>query len=215
MRLIFLSLVIVVLTSCSHESNRSTVTISSATKGLIKNVAISAPLYITNSLDEKDIPSDALKIHQGHFLSVKNTKDQNVSILKKLEEDKFHLVNLSLEDIAILESQEIKLTDFKKLIFLNSTISDVTRDDLYANTNVLPYYIFEDAVFIGLSDHVVDKKLNTSRFLFNDYVFSILKIKKVTKDKTFKSYIIIHNLGSEINEIMDRLPPTFINSLAN
>jgi hypothetical protein len=87
-------------------------------------------------------------------------------------------------------------------------------DDLYKKTNVLPYYAMEEVVFIGLSDNQYIKPLNTNRFLINDNVYSVLKIKKQTREKKYKSYILIHHLGNEITDIMNRLPPTFIDSLA-
>lgn len=214
MKLIFL-LILIFLFSCSHESKRTTVTIATTNKGLVKNSAVSIPMYLSSNPEDKGPEDKMLRIHPGHFLSIENKKDENINIIKSLENANYSLVNLSLEDIAVAETQEINFTDFPKLIFLNSTITDINRDDLYSNKNVVPYFIFEDAVFIGLSDHNINKKLSTSRFLFNDYVYSILKVKKITKDKAFKSYIIVHHLGSEINEIMNRLPPSFINSLAN
>jgi hypothetical protein len=206
---------LIFIASCSHESKRKTVTISTTSLGTFTNEAISLPMLITNEIKTSLTEEKILKIHQGHFLGAKLSKEENIQILKDLENANFHLVNLSLSDIAIAEHQEIDLTQFKKLIFLNSTVTDINRGDLYSNINILPYYIFEDAVFIGLSDHVIDSSIPTNRFLFNDHVFSILKVKKVTSDRQFKSYIIIHHINDEINTIMDRLPPSFINSLAN
>ncbi len=210
-----LLILFIFLVSCSHESKRKTVTVSTTSLGILTNEAISIPMLITNDIKNTNTEEKILKIHQGHFLDASNKKEDNIKILTELENANFHLVNLSLSDIAIAEHQEIDFTQFKKLIFLNSTITDINRGDLYSNVNILPYYIFEDAVFIGLSDHKAAPAIPTNRFLFNDHVFSILKIKKVTSDRQFKSYIIIHHIGDEINTIMDRLPPSFINSLAN
>lgn len=203
------------IVSCSHEYKRSTVTITPTNLGIVKNPAISIPLYFTLDANDTNAPADSLKIHLGHFLKAHLTKDQNTSILKNLEDKNFHLINLSLEDIAIAEAQGIKFSAFKKLIFLNSSVTDLNKDDLYTDVNIVPYYNYEDAILIGLSDFEIDKKVLSSRFIFNDYVYSILRIKKLTKAKNYKSYIIIHHIGDKINEVMDRLPPTFINSLAN
>lgn len=203
------------LIGCAEQTKRSTVTISSSNLGLVKNQFLTNPLYITSEIEEKNIPENALKIHQGHFLSIKNTKAQNELILESLEKKLFHLVNLSLEDIAVAEQQEIKFQNYTKLIFLNSSVTDVSRDDLYGQSNVLPFYVFEGVVFIGLSDKQFAKNTNTDRFIINDYIFSVLKAKKLTLNGNYNSYIIIHHFGSEINDIMDRLPPTFSNSLAN
>jgi hypothetical protein len=215
MKILLKILIILSIASCSHEFKRSTVTITPTNLGIVKNPAISIPLYFTLDANDANAPTDSLKIHLGHFLKAHLTKDQNLEILKNLEEKNFHLINLSLEDIAIAETQNINFSNYKKLIFLNSSVSDLNKDDLYTDTNVVPYYAFEDAVLIGLSDYVVDKKVQSSRFIFNDYVYSILRIKKLTKAKNYKSYIIIHHIGDKINEVMERLPPTFINSLAN
>ncbi len=215
MKIIIGLLITTILFSCSHEHKRTTVTITPTNLGIVKNPAVSIPLYFTLDANDKEAPAESLKIHLGHFLKPNLSKDQNSAILKKLEESNFHLVNLSLEDIAIAENQGLKFSDYKKLIFLNSSVTDLTKDDLYSDSNVLPYYTYEDAVLLGLSDYEVDKKISSSRFIFNDYVYSILRIKKLTKAKNFKSYIIIHHIGNRINDVMDRLPPTFINSLAN
>ncbi len=215
MKLLISTLLIFLIASCSHEYKRSTVTITPTNLGIVKNPAISMPLYFTLDANDSNAPADSLKIHLGHFLKAHLNKDQNLEILKNLEDKNFHLINLSLEDIAIAESQSIKFSNFKKLVFLNSSVTDLNKDDLYIDTNIVPYYAFEDAVLIGLSDFEIDKKVQSSRFIFNDYVYSILRIKKLTKTKNYKSYIIIHHIGDKINEVMDRLPPTFINSLAN
>lgn len=204
-----------ILVSCSHEQGKNTVSITSGTKGVVKYPNMENSIYLTSDAADKDAPEKSIKIHQGHFLSSKNTKAQNENVLSLLEANNFHIINLTLEDIAIAEKQEIKFENYKKLIFLNSSISDLSKDDLYSRENVLPYYVFTNVVFIGLSDKVADKSIDTNRFLINDYVFSVLKVRKATREQNFKSYILIHNLGKGINDIMDRLPPTFINSLAN
>lgn len=208
--------ILLITFSCSHQQNRPTFNIASANKGLIKNSSLGFPLFISQNLIEKDVPKEALLVHQGHFLKKENTKAMNESILHQLEENNFHLINLTLDDLAISIEQSINLNEFRRLIFLNSTISDVSKDQLYGEGNVVPYYIYNDIIFIGLSDKTISKDLNVDNFLVNDYVFSILKIKKITKEKNTKSYILIHNLSStDMIEIMDRLPPTFINSLAD
>lgn len=210
-----IAIILLTFVACSHQAKKKSISISSPEKGFYKNANISIPVYITNKIENENKGEKILKVHQGHFLSLKNQKEQNVALLKALEEANFHLVNLSLEDIAIAEFQNIKFEDFKKLIFLNSTVIDTARDDLYGKSNVVPYFIFEDVVFIGLSDNEMSSTINKDRFLISDYVLSILKMKKVMKEKNFKSYILIHHLGSEINDIINRLPPTFSDSLAN
>lgn len=207
---------LIILASCSHQPNRATFNIASANKGLIKNSSLEFPLFISQNLIEKDLPKEALLVHRGHFLIKTNTKEANEAILHQLEDNNFHLINLSLDDLAIAIEQSIQFNQFKKLIFLNSTISEVSKDQLYNEENVVPYYIYNDIVFIGLTDKNISKDVNTDNWLVNDYVFSILKIKKITKEKNIKSYMLIHNLSiNEMTEIMERLPPTFINSLAD
>jgi hypothetical protein len=214
MKIFNIILLFLLLSSCSHQTKTGTISISTSSIGLVKNQYLSNPIYINSNLDDQKVPQDALRIHPGHFLSIKNTKIENEKILSMLEQLNFHLVNLSLEDIAVAETQEIKFEKYKKLIFINSTVLDTSMDDLYKKTNVLPYYAMEEVVFIGLSDNQYIKPLNTNRFLINDNVYSVLKIKKQTREKKYKSYILIHHLGNEITDIMNRLPPTFIDSLA-
>ena len=215
MKILLSLLLFFTFTSCSHHEPNGKISVSSNSKGLVKNINLEHPMFITNNINEENAPTEAIKIHQGHFLSINNSPAVNESILTTLENKNFHLVNLTLEDIAVAENQKINFENYKKLIFLNSTVTDTTRDDFYTKANVMPFYVLGDVVFMGLSDNTLDKKINNSRFLLNDYVFSILKIKRLTKNSHFKSYILIHNLQSNIDSIMARLSPDFVNSLAD
>ena len=98
---------------------------------------------------------------------------------------------------------------------------DLNLDALATAKNIVPFDVHDGMAFIGLSDSTLDKKLiqKKEKFIINDYVLSILKIKKAAQkanaSQPISSYIIIHTLGGEINEVMERLPPSFINSLAD
>lgn len=161
---------------------------------------ISGCSYISFGKQEKPI------IHTGHFLEHQFSKDRNEEILKTLENKNYSLINLTLDDLLIAQSQGIKFENFPKLIFLNSSIIDLEQDNLFQGANILPYYILNGICFIGLSDSTVNSKLRSERFIINDYVLSILKIKKETQNDNPNSFVLIHKPGKEFNTIPDRLP---------
>ena len=80
------------------------------------------------------------------------------------------------------------------------------------------FAIHDGVAFIGLSDQLIDQNLPREKYIIDDYVLSVLKVKKIALKKAeptpLRSFVIIHTLGSEINEVMERLPPNFINSKA-
>lgn len=201
--------------SCSSQPKRKTVTISASNIGVINLSHFDKKIVIYNEVSPKDIQADHLNIHQGHFLKLENNKADNELILKSLSENQFHLVNLSLEDIAIATLQKINFEDFPKLIFLNSSIVDLKTDQLYTSKNVVKYYQVGDVGFIGLSDNNINKKIDFSRFVIADPVLSILKIKKNFEKAEIKSFVLIHHFQDNIAPIMERLPPSFINSITN
>ncbi|MDD4973250.1 MAG: hypothetical protein PHY93_02815 [Bacteriovorax sp.] len=213
--------------SCSHQPTETGISIVTATSGLMKNRLAPFPVYLTNSPVnrtklEKKYSSDIFIIHTGHILKPDLSKAENEKSLEALSSLGINLVNLTLEDFVIAESQEINFENYNQA-FLNSSVIDLNRDDLATAKNIHSYEEHGGMAFIGLSDSKIDKKLlqekSKEKYIINDYVLSILKVKKVAlKNATptaIHSFIIVHTLGNEINEVMARLPPTFINSLAD
>lgn len=211
------------LFSCSHTPKNAPISIASATTGLMKNHLSPFPIYLTHSLEnktvlEKKYSTDLFIIHTGHILNPNFSKEENEKILESLNGLGINLVNLTLEDFSIAETQKINFENYKQL-FLNSSVIDLNLDSLATAKNVTSYVIKDGVAFIGLSDTEIGNKLPKEKFIIDDYVLAILKIKKMALKEnpniSIKSFIIVHNLGNEINNVMDRLPPSFINSLAD
>ncbi len=220
----FLQLILlVVMVSCSHTKPTSGISIATATTGLMKNHIAPFPVYLTETLEsrtelEKKYSSDLFIVHIGHILKPNLTKEQNEKTLSSLKDLGINLVNLTLEDFTIAEAQGINFENYPQT-FLNSTVVDLTQDGLVSGENIVSYNVHNGVAFIGLSDTQLDKKLPKEKFIISDYVLSILKVKKTAlktaTPTTINSFILIHHLGTGINEVMERLPPSFINSLAD
>lgn len=209
--------------SCSHRPISPSLSLTTATSGLIKGNSASFPIYLTDTLInrvelENKYSPDVFIIHSGHILKPDLSKAENEKTLETLPSKGINLVNLTLEDFAIAELQEIHFENYKQE-FLNSTVIDLNLDDLITNPNIYSYKQYNGVTFIGLSDHKISPNLTKRKYIVDDYVLSILKVKKkVLQSKNshpIQSFIIIHNIGSKIDEVMTRLPPSFINSLAN
>jgi hypothetical protein len=213
--------------SCSHQPSDTGISIVTATSGLMKNRQAPFPVYLTNApvnrTDlEKKYSSDVFIVHTGHILKPELSKAENEKNLEALSSLGINLVNLTLEDFVIAESQEINFENYKQA-FLNSSVIDLNLDALATAKNIHSYEEHGGMAFIGLSDSKIDKKLlqekSKEKYIINDYVLSILKVKKTAlknaAPSSNHSFIIIHTLGADINEVMARLPPSFINSLAD
>lgn len=216
-------LLLMLAVSCSHNKPTSAISITTATTGLVKNHIIPFPVYLTETLEsraelEKKYSSDLFIIHIGHILKPDFSKEQNEKTLASLKDYGINLINLTLEDFAIAEAQGINFEDYEQT-FLNSSVIDLTQDNLALGKNIVSYNVHEGIAFIGLSDDRLNKKLPNEKFIISDYVLSILKVKKTAlktaTPTTINSFVLIHNLGAGINEVMERLPPSFINSLAD
>lgn len=211
--------------SCSTQKNQvPNVLIPSVTSGLIKNNSIPFPLYFTDKFEkrvdlEKKYSNNLFIIHTGHILKAELPKEENEKNLQILSMGGFNLVNLTLEDFAIANGQGINFEKYDSLSFLNSSIVDLSIEGPVTSKNISSQFIFQGIAFIGLSDDKIHPSLINEKFIINDHVLSILKIKKnVLKENPqhdLKSFIIVHSLGSEINDVMLRLPPSFINLLAD
>jgi len=209
--------------SCSHLPDEGNISIIASSSGLTKNQFAPYPIYLTDTLVnkkdlEKKYSSDIFIIHTGHILKPGVSKIENEITLEKLDSLGIDLVNLTLEDFVIAENQRINFENYKQ-IFLNSSVVDLNLDDLASAKNILPFQVHGSIAFIGLSDSKLDERLPKEKFIISDYVLSILKVKKnalkSSAPKTINSFVIIHTIGKEINEVMLRLPPSFINSLAD
>ncbi|MBY0415054.1 MAG: hypothetical protein K2Q18_12865, partial [Bdellovibrionales bacterium] len=181
------------------------------------------PLYLINEVESKQeiaakVAPNVFVVHTGHILKPNFTKEQNEEILKSLSEKNIDLVNLTVEDFTIAANQEIALNKYPQK-FLSSSIIDINEDSFIAKTNITPYIIHEGVAFIGLSDKNLTLPMVMDKFLVSDYVLAVLRAKKLAflanPKMIVKSYVIVHTIGSDIGEVMERLPPNFINSLAN
>lgn len=220
---LFQVIILFVMVSCSHTKPNTGISIATASSGLMKNHIVPFPVYLTETLEpravlEKKYSADVFIVHTGHILKPNLTKEQNEKTLSSLKNYGINLVNLTLEDFAIAEAQGIDFENYDQT-FLNSSVIDITQDNLALGKNIESYDVHNGIAFIGLSDSKLDKKLPKEKYIISDYVLSILKVKKsalkTATPTTINSFILIHNLGSEINEVMERLPPSFINSLAD
>lgn len=225
---LFLLSSLVLFTSCSSNKKRNSVSISTASSGVLKNHDISFPLYLTDKVEKKsDVEaktnSSVFIVHTGHILSASATKAQNMSTLESLTGKGIDVVNLTIEDFIIADSQEISFDKYPQQ-FLNSSVVDLNEDNFIKKTNINPYIIHEGVALIGLSDKKIDKKLSMEKFLVSDYVLAVLRARKsALKDASvdanpatpLRSFVIVHTIGSDINDVMERLPPNFINSLAD
>ncbi len=210
-------------TSCSHTKKQETYAITTANLGIMKNHLAPFPVYLMDHFEsrtelEKKYSKDIFVIHTGHLLKANLSKSENEKTLNSLAERGINLINLTLEDFIIADRQGIKFEKYPQA-FLNSTIIDINQDSLVNNANIRPYFLIDDVAFIGLSDDKVSKSLSREKFIIDDYVLAILKVKKTASAATLrhpiKSFIVIHNIGEKIDEVMSRLPPSFLNSLAN
>lgn len=210
------------IASCSSTPKQESYSIASAQLGLMKSDIAPFPVYLMNKFEsrtelEKKYSKKIFTIHTGHILNPSNKKEKNEQILKALSERGINLVNLTLEDLAVANEQNLNLENYPQ-VFLNSSIVDLGTDDLAQGKNIHPYYVQDGVAFVGLSDRKYEKNLHTESYLISDYVLAILRAKKLSQKQehspAIKSFIIIHDIGKEIDEVMTRLPPNFINSLA-
>ncbi len=218
----------ILIVSCSSTPKRDPVSIVMASSGLVKNKSIPFPLYLTDKIEsrfeiEKKTNHDVFIVHTGHILSASATKVQNEAVLNSLIGKGLDVVNLTIEDFIIADSQGISFNKFPQQ-FLNSSVVDLNEDNFIKKNNINPFVIHNGVALIGLSDKKVDKKFPMEKFIVSDYTLAVLRAKKSALkeandmnnlDNPLNSFVIVHTLGADINEVMERLPSNFINSLAN
>lgn len=225
---IFVISTLLLLSACSSNQKKNTVSISTASSGVVKNHDLDFPLYLTNKIEPKEAvvaktSSDVFIVHTGHLLKANASKAQNEAVLESLKGKGIDVVNLSIEDFIIADQQEISFEKYPQK-FLNSSVVNLNEDNIIAKNNITPYVIHEGVALIGLSDKNIDKLLSMDKFLVSDYVLAVLRARKaalkdtsadVNPEKPLHSFVIVHTMGADINEVMERLPPNFINSLAD
>ena len=218
---------VLLLASCSSAPKRNSVSIATASTGLVKNNSIPFPLYLTDKIEsrfevEKKTAANVFIVHTGHVLVASATKSQNEATLNSLLGKGIDVVNLTIEDFIIADSQDISFEKYPQQ-FLNSSVVDLNEDNFIKKSNINPYIIHEGVALLGLSDKKMAKNLSMEKFLVSDYVLAVLRARKsALKDPAvdnqvnpLRSFVIVHTLGSDINEVMERLPSNFINSLAD
>ena len=220
--------VLFLVVSCSSNKKKTTVSISTASSGVVKNSSLDFPLFLTDKIESKEsviakTSSDVFIIHTGHLLKANASKAQNEAILESLNGKGIDAVNLSIEDFIIADQQEISFEKYPQK-FINSSVVNLNEDNIIAKSNITPYVIHDGVAMIGLSDKNIDKLLSMDKFLVSDYVLAVLRARKAAfkdtsaaadPEKPLHSFVIVHTMGSDINEVMERLPPNFINSLAD
>jgi hypothetical protein len=187
----------------------------------MKNDLATFPIYFTDHPENRSdlvskYGSRLFLIHTGHILKAELSKEENEKNLQALAGLGFNLINLTLEDFIVADTQQINLENFNDLAFINSSIIDLNVDGLVTAKNIAPSIQYEGMAFIGLSDEKLAPTLAQEKFIISDYVLSILKVKKsvlkTNPTHDLKSFIIIHTLDDKINDIMLRLPPSLTNA---
>lgn len=224
----FVLCALLLLSACSSGQKKNTISISTASSGVVKNHNLDFPLYLTDKIEAKDAvigktSADVFVVHTGHLLKANASKAQNEAVLESLKGKGVDVVNLSIEDFIIADQQEISFEKYPQK-FLNSSVVNLNEDNIISKSNITPYVIHDGVAMIGLSDKNIDKLLSMDKFLVSDYVLAVLRARKAAlKDNAvtaspsipLHSFVIVHTMGADINEVMERLPPNFINSLAD
>jgi len=220
---------LVFLAACSSTKTDTSVSITPASTGVVKNAILPFTLYLTDKIEsrsdvERKTSSNVFIIHTGHFLKAKLSKQENMAILDSFEGKGINAINLTMEDFVIADTQEIALEKYP-YHFLNSSVVDLNEDNIVSRINITPYIIHQGVAIIGLSDHKLDKPLNAEKYLVSDYVLAILRARKAAikesaanPDPEFplKNFVLVHTMtDKEMTGVLERLPPNFINSLAD
>jgi len=206
--------------SCASHPKKSAVSISTASEGLVKDHALSFPLYLTQKLEEtskirQEHGDKTYIVHTGHLLKPNFSKEENEKLLSSLSELKIDAYNLTLEDFVIANNQDISFENYP-LKFINASVVNLNEDSIITKANISPFIVNEGVALIGLSDNKINDSLNMEQFLVSDYVLAVLKARKIaSKLKNIQSLVIVHTIGSEIDNVIDRLPPNFLNSLTD
>ncbi len=225
------------MVSCSSTKKYNIIYITTASTGTVKNNVIPFTLYLTDKIEtrsavekkvkikeDKKNNSDVFIVHTGHLLKPNLSKIQNEDILESLKDKGINAVNLTIEDFVIADSQKISFEKYPQH-FINSSVVDLNEDNIITKTSITPYLVHQGVAIIGLSDRNIDKSLNGERFLVSDYVLAILRARKAALQESslnpnsefpLQSFVLVHTIApEEIHEVLERLPPSFSNSLAD
>ncbi len=220
--IIWILILLSLLFSCSSNKSKDSVSISTASIGEVKNSHIDFPLVLIDKIESKESMiqkhgDDVVVVHSGHFLKATAPKEENIKILNDLVNAKIDYVNLAIEDFIIADQKGIDFTSFS-IKFINSSVVNLNEDNIIESENIKPFYIHNDVAIMGLSDKNIDKLLSLDKFIVSDHVLALLRARKIANKLTTPptDIVIVHTMPpEEMNEILDRLPPNFISSLAD
>lgn len=226
-RLMLFLLPLLIGASCS-SFKKNTTTLSAQTQGFIRSEGLDFPIYFTDKIISRDeieqkTAKNVFIIHPGHILSPDSTKEENEATLQSLTGKGINLVTLSLEDFSIARSQGISFEQYPQQ-FLNSSTFSINEDSIIKSENIKTYFIHDGVAIIGLSDRKIASQFEDHALFIHDYAYSIISSKRdalnfekqnETPVRPLHSFIVVHSLGEEINEIVDRLPSNFLTSLTD
>lgn len=228
-RPLFIGFSLLAISCSSVKKDVNSVAITPASLGIIENSIMPFTLYLTDKIEsradvERKTNSNVFIVHVGHLLKANFSKKENEAILESLAGKGINAVNLTIEDFTIADNQEIFFEKYPQQ-FLNSSVVDLNEDYIISRPNIAPFIIHQGVALIGLSDKKREKIPNAEKFLVSDYVLSILRARKAAiKENTIRpnpefplaSFVLVHTLpANEIQGVLDRLPPNFVNSLTN
>lgn len=225
--LILLGLILNIFWSCSSSTPISNFEKSSESMAIYTGNAIDFPVKIlhrTNFTQEIDDP-DTLVIYNDSVFDKLQSAEANMNAFKKIAASHVRYIILTVEDLSIIESQDLKL-DSNKVKFINTSIYSSHSDQVLRNKFIVPFIMHKDTVLLGLTKETPKALEENSDFYVADYVLALLQTKsevdkliakttpknnKKNEKIKSKSFLIIHNLNNGIDEIVERLPKHFIN----
>lgn len=222
--LILLGVILNLVWSCSSSTPVSNFEKSSESVAIYTGDAIDFPVRIlhTGTLSDQIKDKDTLVVYNDRIFSKDKSAQENTKAFQAIEASSAHYVILTVDDLAIIENQNLNF-DKSKVKFINTGIYSSHNDQVLKNKFIVPYIVHKDVVVLGLTKETPALQDENSDFYVADYALALLQTKAEV-DKVFsknknkknekvksKSFLIIHDLGSGIDEIVERLPKHFIN----
>lgn len=224
--LLLLGLILNIFWSCSTSTPVSNFEKTEESVAIYTGDAIDFPVKVLHqsTLANKNEDKDALVIYNDRIFSKTKSADENIKAFSAIEASSARYIILTVEDLAIIQAQNLKL-DSSKLKFINTGIYSSHNDQVLKNKFIVPYIVHKDVVVLGLTKETAAAQEEDSDFYVADYALALLQTKAEV-DKVFakstsknkknekmksKSFLIIHDLGNGIDEIIERLPKHFIN----
>lgn len=221
--LILIGLVLNSFCSCSSSSPISNFEKAEESVAIYTGDAIDFPIKIlhANNVSDKINDKEALVLYNDRVFNKTKSAQDNIKAFHAIESSSVQYIILSSEDLAIIESQNLNF-EKSKTKFINTGIYSSHNDQVLRNKFIVPYIIHKDAVVLGLTKETPAAQEENSDFYVADYALSLLQTKsevdkllKKNKKKNekikSKSFLIVHDLGNAIDEIIERLPRHFIN----